>query len=325
MKRITLFAAILVASVSAKAQDFYTFTKSEATYQELTDAVSMNDGEAWWFLSEMGPFEATFPVSVFGQEFNKFAFIDGNFITFNDDDPIITFFYPTIAFLMDKGYPDSSQSPVSYKIEGNEGSRTLKLEVKNAGLIDDMDGALPLLYLNYQIWFYEEDSSIEYHYGDHNITDISILNDEGINIAGIDLYNLSAEVTEQAAIVSGEITNPSYYEFASESDIPENPEDITLDGMPQPNTVYRFALNPASVNGMAKTSFSLYPNPVTNQLNLTFNESIYTSYTIYDLTGRSVLSGTVNGEDNMQIHVGSMQNGTYLLTIGNTTKKFIKK
>lgn len=46
MKRITLFAAILVASVSAKAQDFYTFTKSEATYQELTDAVSMNDGEA---------------------------------------------------------------------------------------------------------------------------------------------------------------------------------------------------------------------------------------------------------------------------------------
>lgn len=329
MKRITLFAAILVASVSAKAQDFYTFTKSEATYQELTDAVSMNDGEAWWFLSEMGPFEATFPVSVFGQEFNKFAFIDGNFITFNDDDPIITFFYPTIAFLMDKGYPDSSQSPVSYKIEGNEGSRTLKLEVKNAGLETEFDTENDVLptstYLNYQIWFFEEDDSIEYHYGDHNITDLFVLNGDGFSAVAIDFYNDST-MEEAIGFVTNEISNPIYLEFTEESEYPDNPEELlTLDDVPQPNTVYRFALNPASVNGMAKTSFSLYPNPVTNQLNLTFNESIYTSYTIYDLTGRSVLSGTVNGENNMQIYVGSMQNGTYLLTIGNTTKKFIKK
>ncbi|HLV45515.1 MAG TPA: hypothetical protein VKY32_00590, partial [Flavobacterium sp.] len=165
MKKITFLSALLAVSLSAAAQDFYTFSKSEATYEDLTDAVSINNGETWWFIDEIGPFETAFPVSIFGQEYNKFAFLDGNFTTFNDNDPLVTFFYPHVAFLMDKGYPESSQSPISYKIEGEEGSRILKLEMKNSGLIDDINGPLPFLYLNYQIWFYEEDSSIEYHYG----------------------------------------------------------------------------------------------------------------------------------------------------------------
>ena len=326
MKRITLLAAILVASISAKAQDFYTFTKSEATYQELTDAVSMNDGEAWLF-NEYGPFQAPFPLYVFGQEFNEFWFLDDEFSLSHDDAE--AYFFPTSAFLMDRNPLGTSQSPISYKVEGIEGSRILKLEVKNAGLETEFDTENDVLptstYLNYQIWFFEEDDSIEYHYGDHNITDLFVLNGDGFSAVGIDFYNDST-MEEAIGFVTNEISNPIYLEFTEESEYPDNPEELlTLDDVPQPNTVYRFALNPASVNGMTKTSFSLYPNPVTNQLNLTFNESIYTSYRIYDLTGRSVLSGTVNGEDNMQIYVGSMQNGTYLLTIGNTTKKFIKK
>lgn len=330
MKRITLLAAILVASISAKAQDFYTFTKSEATYEDLTDAVSINNGEAWWFLSEMGPFESTFPISVFGQEFNKFAFIDGNFITFNDDDSLITFFYPTIAFLMDKGYPDSNQSPVSYKIEGNEGSRILKLELQNAALVPELifQEPTPTLstFLNYQIWFYEADNSIEYHYGDHNITDLTLLNEEGMPIVILELYNFIEEETERAGLVTGAVENPVYMEFASEEDFPDNPEEVlTLSDIPQPNTVYRFELNPASVDGVEKPVFSIYPNPATEIVNLSFYETIYTEYAVYDMTGRNILSGTINGESNKQISVESLQSGTYVFKVGNTTKKFIKK
>lgn len=330
MKRITLLAAILVASISAKAQDFYTFTKSEATYEDLTDAVSINNGEAWWFLSEMGPFESTFPISVFGQEFNKFAFIDGNFITFNDDDSLITFFYPTIAFLMDKGYPDSNQSPVSYKIEGNEGSRILKLELQNAALVPELifQEPTPTLstFLNYQIWFYEADNSIEYHYGDHNITDLTLLNEEGMSIVILELYNFIEEETERAGLVTGAVENPVYMEFASEEDFPDNPEEVlTLSDIPQPNTVYRFELNPASVDGVEKPVFSIYPNPATEIVNLSFYETIYTEYAVYDMTGRNILSGTINGESNKQISVESLQSGTYVFKVGNTTKKFIKK
>lgn len=330
MKRITLLAAILVASISAKAQDFYTFTKSEATYEDLTDAVSMNNGEVWLFLDQYGPFETPFPIYIFGQEFNQFAFTDSDFTFFDMNEGISTFFYPLFTITMDKGYPESSQSPVSYKVEGEEGNRILKLELQNAALVPELifQEPTPTLstFLNYQIWFYEADNSIEYHYGDHNITDLTLLNEEGMPIVILELYNFIEEETERAGLVTGAVENPVYMEFASEEDFPDNPEEVlTLSDIPQPNTVYRFELNPASMDGVEKTGFSMYPNPATEIVNLSFNETIYTEYAVYDMTGRNILSGTINGESNTQISIESLQSGTYMLKVGNTTKKFIKK
>lgn len=330
MKKITLLAAILVASISAKAQNFYTFTKSEATYEDLTDAVSINNGEVWLFLDQYGPFETPFPIYIFGQEFNQFAFTDSDFTFFDMNEGISTFFYPLLTITMDKGYPESSQSPVSYKVEGEEGSRILKLELQNAALVPELifQEPTPTLstFLNYQIWFYEADNSIEYHYGDHNITDLTLLNDEGMPIVILELYNFIEEETERAGLVTGAVENPVYMEFASEEDFPDNPEELlTLDDIPQPNTVYRFELNPASVDGVEKPVFSIYPNPATEIVNLSFYETIYTEYAVYDMTGRNILSGTINGESNKQISVESLQSGTYVFKVGNTTKKFIKK
>lgn len=330
MKRITLLAAILVASISAKSQDFYTFTKSEATYEDLSDTVSMNNGEVWLFLDQYGPFETPFPIYIFGQEFNQFAFTDSDFTFFDMNEGISTFFYPLFTITMDKGYPESSQSPVSYKVEGEEGNRILKLELQNAALVPELifQEPTPTLstFLNYQIWFYEADNSIEYHYGDHNITDLTLLNEEGMPIVILELYNFIEEETERAGLVTGAVENPVYMEFASEEDFPDNPEEVlTLSDIPQPNTVYRFELNPASVGDVEKPVFSIYPNPATEIVNLSFYETIYTEYAVYDMTGRNILSGTINGESNMQISIESLQSGTYMLKVGNTTKKFIKK
>lgn len=326
MKKITLLAAILVASISAKAQNFYTFTKSEATYEDLTDAVSMNNGEAWLF-NEYGPFQAPFPLYVFGHEFNEFWFLDDEFSLSHDDAE--AYFFPTSTFLMDRNPLGTSQSPISYKVEGIEGSRILKFEVKNAGLETEFDMENDVFptptYLNYQIWFYEEDDSIEYHYGDHNITDLFVLNDDGFSAVGIDFYNDST-MEEGIGFVTNEISNPIYLEFTEESEYPDNPEELlTLDDIPQPNTVYRFELNPASVDDVEKPVFSIYPNPATEIVNLSFYETIYTEYAVYDMTGRNILSGTINGESNKQISVESLQSGTYIFKIDSTTKKFIKK
>lgn len=199
------------------------------------------------------------------------------------------------------------------------------MELKNAGLTDDINGAIPLVYLNYQIWFYEVDNSIEYHYGDHNITDTSILNEEGISSAGFDFYNNTTN-EERAGFVTGSIENPVYMEFASEEDFPDNPEEVlTLDDIPQPNTVYRFAVNPLSIEDTEKTTFSIYPNPVTETINLSLHDTTYTEYTIHDITGRNILSGSIDKESSTQINVASLQSGTYIFKIGSTTKKFIKK
>lgn len=328
MKKITFLSALLAVSLSAAAQDFYTFSKSEATYEDLTDAVSINNGEIWTFLDGYGPFESPFPISVFGQELNQFGFVDSSFSFLDINEGISTFFYPLATITIDRGFPDSSQSPISYKVEGEEGSRILKLELRNAALVPDLifQDPVPLTnYLNYQIWFYEEDSSIEYHYGDYEITDFTLLNDDGVPVVGFE-YSTNEEGTERVGLVYGEITAPTYFEFTDESELPDNPEEtLTLDAVPQPNTVYRFALNPASVDDITKTAFSLYPNPATDRLNVSFNESMYTTYQIYDLTGREIISGTINGKNNIQINVGSLQTGTYLLKVNNITKKFIKQ
>ncbi len=78
------------------------------------------------------------------------------------------------------------------------------------------------------------------------------------------------------------------------------------------------------VSEITKDLFSVYPNPVSEILNIKSDEKIL-SVSIYDMSGRAMNVGAVNN----QIDVRHLQSGTYLLEIktssGKQTKKFIKK
>src|SRR5690606_5056078 len=164
MKKNIFLAALLAVSMGAAAQNFYTFTKSEATYEDLSDTVPMNTGEAW-INQPYGPFESPFSLFIFGEALSSFGFSARDSGSGNME--ISVYFHAFHAFVMGRGFSDPATSPISYKIEGEEGSRILKLEVKNAGLLAEFDYSSSTslsTYLNYQVWLYEEDSSIEYHY-----------------------------------------------------------------------------------------------------------------------------------------------------------------
>lgn len=62
----------------------------------------------------------------------------------------------------------------------------------------------------------------------------------------------------------------------------------------------------------------IYPNPVQETLFVETSEE--TTYKIYDLDGRCLMSGEGN-----TINVSSLTKGTYLLQINNNTFKFIKQ
>lgn len=62
----------------------------------------------------------------------------------------------------------------------------------------------------------------------------------------------------------------------------------------------------------------IYPNPV--QESLFIKSADETTYKIYDLDGRCLMSG-----DGNTINVSSLMKGTYLLQINNNTFKFIKQ
>jgi PKD repeat protein len=80
-------------------------------------------------------------------------------------------------------------------------------------------------------------------------------------------------------------------------------------------------------NGMKETSdseFELYPNPTTKQLNLMVDSNLLGSvYTVYDNTGKLVLTGKVNTE-NTSFDLGNLSAGLYLFRMGENFTQTVK-
>lgn len=72
--------------------------------------------------------------------------------------------------------------------------------------------------------------------------------------------------------------------------------------------------------------FTIYPNPVLNVLSLKRTDTAEATYSITNLIGQTLLSGTLN---NNQINVANLAKGVYLISVSDgeetTVKKFIKQ
>ena len=76
------------------------------------------------------------------------------------------------------------------------------------------------------------------------------------------------------------------------------------------------------MEGNINKTISITPNPAQNEIKITGlfkNEE----YTVYDLSGKKILGGTIN--QNEEINISKLEVGQYLLKINNKTIKFIKK
>src|SRR5690606_21816877 len=184
---------------------------------------------------------------------------------------------PVVTYLIDRNFSQngSALSPISYKVEGTTGNRILKLEIKNAGLESEIDPQNPTsststLYLNYQIWLYEADDAIEYHFGPNNITLATQLNNQGENYSQFSAIIQGEDDFEFLnSVVNGTIANPTYSEDYDLETLPSS-----FDGIIPEGTVFRFSVNPLSTKDKEKVEFSMYPNPTSNILNLTFAENL---------------------------------------------------
>ena len=93
--------------------------------------------------------------------------------------------------------------------------------------------------------------------------------------------------------------------------------------------VFRFALSNLNLstsveNCLNNFEIQLYPNPVTNQLNIKSNKRLIGAlYSVYDKTGKSILTGKINTENSI-IDVSNLPSGIYLLNIEGNTKQHFK-
>lgn len=71
------------------------------------------------------------------------------------------------------------------------------------------------------------------------------------------------------------------------------------------------------------SNLSIFPNPMTDILNLKFETIQNLDFQLFNMTGQSVLNGSINSNIN-QIDVSRLPEGIYFLKIGNMVRKVLK-
>ena len=81
--------------------------------------------------------------------------------------------------------------------------------------------------------------------------------------------------------------------------------------------------------GSRKIDFTLYPNPVSEELTIELTELVNYQIRITDITGREIYSEFLQGENNLQLSTKAWPAGLYLLQVRDEegrveTKKVVK-
>jgi hypothetical protein len=301
------------ASHKTLAND-YTFSMTTGTYSNLTGAISVNNGELWDDAEYKLPIGFSFQLYdiiidslYFGLGYGGIvsSVIDSNYMA---EYAII----PFEADLIDRGeIVGTSQSPISYTVEGAFGTRILKLEWNNAGFFEEGDVSGTLNdFINFQLWLYEGSNTIEFHYGPHMITDpdINYFGDPGaiIGLTGFNLLN--------AYLLSGPASNPVVVDTLD-----------VITGTPANGTIYRFQYNTnigVDADHTLSSQVSVYPNPANGIFHLHYKGGIECPYQITDIAGKVIQQGMVKDEVTA-LNISHQQKGIYFLTVGAETIKLL--
>jgi hypothetical protein len=323
MKKKLLIYAFLCASAALlnklKAQNYYDLATSLSTYTDLVSPVVLNNDD-----SIAGAYYASgdviFPVYGYDVNFNQVPSVPslGAFIT--RYGYLAVYESPSYSYTMvfhaayNSYIKRDATSSISIKYEGAQGNGILKIQWKNMGIEDKPDSN----YVNFQVWFNEQNKTISYHYGPHNITG-AITPFIGMFRAPNDFSFLS-----NASYVTGTLENPSTLTLS-------NPAAFaginTVSGFPANNTVYTFSKNLTGINETfsGQNAVSVYPNPANHSLYVDAANMKAETILIRDLAGKEVLtvSGLKKGES---IDISMLNSGLYwLVAEGYKPVKFVKE
>jgi hypothetical protein len=329
MKKITLFALMLVASFGLKAQVMYsyTFTNLTATYTDLVGSTNLTAGNAWDDTLMTIPLGFTFKWAIANRNIDSIV-IDsyGMMYAPQDFDANLEIgtrlMMPFQADLADRGYNNSTAavSPISYVTTGTAGSRICKIEFKNAGFYSDQTS---LDSTNFQIWLYENSNIIEFRYGPSFVADlatsfdslsgpaINLIYNSTINIANL-IYNI-----DTCTYISGNAATPFANNPTTSIDLNNPPANFTFVGLPNNGQVFRFAPIgvSSSVSAIEKAfaTVNVYPTKIENNVTIE-HEGQQLSARITDINGQVILEEK-NIQTNTKLNTSILSQGIYFLTL----------
>lgn len=236
-------------------------------------------------------FRTTFNIPYFGQGLSDSVIIWGNgnfaFTEFQFDDEASVFG----AELTPR---KNGNSFTAQTTEGSSPNRIFKIEWGNMGFVYDTLGNDSV---SYQVWFYEKDGIIEYHYGPSSVKNPFSWNGEN----GPYVYLVDFDGTNTYGLKGNPSAPLSYTSFITGAG--------PLNSAPDANSVFRFA--PAAGNAVSDLNASgvVLFDRGSGLFEIRTTASLQ-EYTIYNLEGRICLQGNTN-----QCSLAHLPAGMYLLHI----------
>ena len=324
MKNFYLTFTLFFLTIEFSFGQEYSFTSFNQVYEELDNPIVLNENEVWEYPDYEIPIG--FDFSILNLTSDKIYFIEDGLAGYISLSPNINSNIPMLVpigqDIKDRGNNSTgSLSPISYKLVGEDGNRILKMEWKNVGFFGDQTGND---YINFQVWLYENNNIIEYHYGDSDINNpISYDYESGPSVLLFPLVDLvNEDFIEDGYILNGLPNSPTL--SIVNNDNP--PSVLHLDGDIPSGTTYRFTpSNDMNVKEKEKENFMVYPNPATNIIYIKNSKNSYdaTSF-IYDHLGRLIMTSK-----NEKLDISILSKGIYYIQVKNdsesiTNLKFIK-
>jgi hypothetical protein len=226
LKNVFLSAALLACCFNVSAQN-YTFSQFTNPYQDLVGATLLSGSDLWDDTIYYVPFG--FPFAYRGQNYTG---VNVNTYGYLDFDQDAVLFAGLVADYTDRNYylGGAAVSPISYTVEGAAGNRIVKIEFKNSGFYNDMNGSD---YVNFQIWLYEVDNAVEVHVGSSSVPNpFDDFDAAGPGSGVLEFSNTGDPI--YSYLVTGNTAAATTTTWDGLSDFP------TLNGMPVEGTVYRF-------------------------------------------------------------------------------------
>ncbi len=90
------------------------------------------------------------------------------------------------------------------------------------------------------------------------------------------------------------------------------------------NTFETEFVEPLSVNELSDVKIKMYPNPVTDVLHITLDESELVSMQLIDIHGKQILTKTVRSKQ-IELNVSNLKSGIYFLKLSSDTAQLTKK
>lgn len=212
-------------------------------------------------------------------------------------------------FDSNKPFETPSISRVSYLIEGNKGKRIAKIEFDNVKFSSSEDKDS----LFYQLWLYEEDESIEMHFGNSVVNTSFEKLSQGPPSAcgywtGLSLYTNSKDIPNEDLFLT---------DANGGLNVTNKISDACTKLFPENGKVYRFkrSFNTTAPTHPSENLLSIYPNPASSYFTIDFPTPKPTStLAILDLTGRTIIQQSISNQKT-NIPIESLINGLYLIKL----------